>query len=494
MPNWLGVTENAVRRAQKMAGDKYVAFVGCMYGEGKTCQGPPTSQEWMMAVRADRVEGRKRVNAALATMMSEADKRGIGDGRRKAAVGFCFGGGNVLELARSGADVNAVVCLHGDLVTTMPAKKGDIKGALFVIHGADARFRRPAALLRRGGDHDEGHRRVRRARRAPDLPDGRRLHRGRVQQQGLTVRSSFSPLRSSLTVEIVKSAATRSDKSASLAGQLKLSARPWGISLGRDPGTFIVECAATPRCGMAFWRRIPYRKIAWAVILTPIAGCVGLLLLMAFELIVGEFPGAPARQGFALSKDLGFSFAIAAIVGGIFAAPVTLVVLPFLRTAWPGRDRASFFVLAIAGLFFGFLSPLVISFSTSDYRYSLINWSGVVGLGAMGAGSGLIMATVWFFLTLPTADNISALSYERSVMGKLTNIREVIAYIAAHALGIAFSLLGGAMAVFAMADSFGLRNRVAISLAYSTVLMLIVMLLFFVFRALISKKTNTPPQ
>jgi dienelactone hydrolase len=136
MPNWLGVTENAVRRAQKMAGDKYVAFVGCMYGEGKTCAGPPTSQEWMMAVRADRVEGRKRVNAALATLVAEADKRGIGDSARKAAVGFCFGGGNVLELARSGTELDAVVCLHGDLQTTMPAEKGDIKAAVFVIHGS----------------------------------------------------------------------------------------------------------------------------------------------------------------------------------------------------------------------------------------------------------------------------------------------------------------------------------------------------------------------
>ena len=136
MPNWLGVTENAIKRAQKMAGDKYVAFVGCMYGEGKTCQGPPTSQEWMMAVRADRVEGRKRVNAALSALVSEADKRGIGDSSKKAAVGFCFGGGNVLELARSGADLNAVICLHGDLATSLPAKPGDIKAAVFVIHGS----------------------------------------------------------------------------------------------------------------------------------------------------------------------------------------------------------------------------------------------------------------------------------------------------------------------------------------------------------------------
>jgi len=136
MSNWLGVNDTIIKRAQKMAGDKYIAFVGCMYGEGKTAEGPPESQDLMMAVRADRVEGRKRVNAALQTMIAEADKRGVGDSSKKAAVGFCFGGGNVLELARSGADLDAVVCLHGDLATSMPAKKGDIKAAIFVIHGS----------------------------------------------------------------------------------------------------------------------------------------------------------------------------------------------------------------------------------------------------------------------------------------------------------------------------------------------------------------------
>jgi dienelactone hydrolase len=136
MSNWLGVTDPIVKRAQKMAGDKYVAFVADMYGDGKTCEGPPTSQDWMMAVRSDRVEGRKRVNAGLAALVAEANKRGIGDASKKAAVGFCFGGGNVLELARSGADLDAVVCLHGDLATTMPAKQGDIKAAVFVLHGS----------------------------------------------------------------------------------------------------------------------------------------------------------------------------------------------------------------------------------------------------------------------------------------------------------------------------------------------------------------------
>ena len=79
MPNWLGVTEIAIKRAAKMAGDKYVAFVADMYGNGKTSKGPPESQDLMMAVRKDRVEGRKRVNAALGAMVAEANKRGIGE-------------------------------------------------------------------------------------------------------------------------------------------------------------------------------------------------------------------------------------------------------------------------------------------------------------------------------------------------------------------------------------------------------------------------------
>jgi len=135
MPNWLGVTETIITRAAEMADDKYVAFVGCMYGEGKTCDGPEEATEWMTSVRQERVEGRARVNAALKTMVVEAEKRGIGDASKTAAVGFCFGGGNVLELARSGAELDAVVCLHGDLATTMPAHKGDIKTAIFVLHG-----------------------------------------------------------------------------------------------------------------------------------------------------------------------------------------------------------------------------------------------------------------------------------------------------------------------------------------------------------------------
>ena len=137
MPNWLGVTDIAIKRAEKMAGDKYVAFVADMYGEGKTCAGPPTSQELMMAVRADRVEGRKRVNAALQTHgrrgQQARHRRRLEEGRGRLLLRRRQRAG---AGAHAAPTIDAVVCLHGDLATTMPAKKGDIKAAVFVIHGS----------------------------------------------------------------------------------------------------------------------------------------------------------------------------------------------------------------------------------------------------------------------------------------------------------------------------------------------------------------------
>jgi dienelactone hydrolase len=135
-PNWLGVGEAAIKRAGKMAGSKYIAFVADMYGGGKVSNGPPEAATLANGLRADAPERRRRIIAALEALRGESDKRGIGDLSKQAAAGFCFGGGNVLELARSGADVKAVVCLHGDLLTSMPAKAGDIKAAVCVMHGA----------------------------------------------------------------------------------------------------------------------------------------------------------------------------------------------------------------------------------------------------------------------------------------------------------------------------------------------------------------------
>jgi dienelactone hydrolase len=135
-PNWLGVTEDAIKRTQMMAGSRYVAFVADMYGDGKVSAGPPEAAELANSLRADPKERRLRIGAALSALVEQSEKRGVGDDSRKTAVGFCFGGGNVLELARTGAELQAVVCVHGDLTTPLPATVGDIKAALLVLHGA----------------------------------------------------------------------------------------------------------------------------------------------------------------------------------------------------------------------------------------------------------------------------------------------------------------------------------------------------------------------
>ena len=135
-PNWLGVTDDAIKRAATIAGGKYVAFVADMYAGGKISAGPPEAADLANGLRADAPERRRRIKASLEALCAESDKRKIGDLTRQAAVGFCFGGGNVLELARTGANIQAVICLHGDLLTSLPAKPGDIKAAICVLHGS----------------------------------------------------------------------------------------------------------------------------------------------------------------------------------------------------------------------------------------------------------------------------------------------------------------------------------------------------------------------
>jgi dienelactone hydrolase len=134
-PNWMGMTEQAIERGKLMAGDRYVVFVADMYGQGTRPADFGEAAALANPLRADAVEQRKRIRAAYDAMIAEAGKRNLIDGRR-AAIGFCFGGGNVLELARDGADIAAAVSIHGDLKTAQAARAGAVKARLLVAHGA----------------------------------------------------------------------------------------------------------------------------------------------------------------------------------------------------------------------------------------------------------------------------------------------------------------------------------------------------------------------
>jgi dienelactone hydrolase len=133
-PNWMGMRAQAIERAALLAQDRYVVFVADMYGEGIRPKDFGEAAALANPLRDDPAEARRRVRVAYDTFLRLGQQRGLINDQR-AAIGFCFGGGNVLELARDGADVKAVVAIHSDLKTKAPAKPGDIKAALLVIHG-----------------------------------------------------------------------------------------------------------------------------------------------------------------------------------------------------------------------------------------------------------------------------------------------------------------------------------------------------------------------
>jgi dienelactone hydrolase len=135
-PNWRGVIKPTIETGQMLTQEGYVVFVADMFGEGNGPVGTEDPGEFLRPFMADVPGMRRRISAALDTLTREADRRAIGDVSRRAAIGFCFGGLNVIDLARTGAEVQAVVSMHGTLATPQPAKRGEIKAAVLAVHGA----------------------------------------------------------------------------------------------------------------------------------------------------------------------------------------------------------------------------------------------------------------------------------------------------------------------------------------------------------------------
>ena len=136
VPNWLGVTDRATEQAARAASDKYVVFIVDLYGKAVR---PTTAEQAGAAasvLRGDRALMRRRAQAALEVFKAQAASIAL-DADRLAAAGFCFGGGAVLELARSGADLDAFVSFHGNLDTPNPADARNIQAPVLVLHGAD---------------------------------------------------------------------------------------------------------------------------------------------------------------------------------------------------------------------------------------------------------------------------------------------------------------------------------------------------------------------
>ncbi|HEX9802799.1 MAG TPA: dienelactone hydrolase family protein [Gammaproteobacteria bacterium] len=130
---WWGHNDYVRERARMLAQLGYTALALDMYGEGKVAQHPDDAGKFAGAVRSNMAEAEARFRAALALLRNHATV----DGGKVAAIGYCFGGGVVLEMARRGLDLPGVVSFHGSLGTDSPAEKGDILARILVLNGAD---------------------------------------------------------------------------------------------------------------------------------------------------------------------------------------------------------------------------------------------------------------------------------------------------------------------------------------------------------------------
>lgn len=136
---WWGHNDYVRERARMLAKLGYTALALDMYGEGKQAAHPDDAGKFASAVRSNMAEAEQRFRAALALLRIHPTV----DAEQVAAIGYCFGGGIVLEMARRGVDLDGVVSFHGSLGTAEPAKKGDIKARILVLNGADDPFVKP---------------------------------------------------------------------------------------------------------------------------------------------------------------------------------------------------------------------------------------------------------------------------------------------------------------------------------------------------------------
>jgi len=138
---WWGHNQHARTQATRLAQAGYVGFALDMYGKGKLAKHPQDAKAFVAEATKDPVEERARFTAALAQLKSAPQV----DGPKIAAIGYCFGGAVVLDMARLGEDLAAVGTFHGSLSSKLTSPKG-LKTRVLVMTGADDPMIGPDAI------------------------------------------------------------------------------------------------------------------------------------------------------------------------------------------------------------------------------------------------------------------------------------------------------------------------------------------------------------
>ncbi len=131
VPEWWGVNSYARRRARMLAELGYTAFVVDMYGGGKVVVSPDDASKLSSEAMKNFDVSRARFIAAMDFLKQQP----FVDPTRMAAIGYCFGGGIVLNMARQGVDLKGVVSFHGVLTAVKPAQPGSVKVKILVLNG-----------------------------------------------------------------------------------------------------------------------------------------------------------------------------------------------------------------------------------------------------------------------------------------------------------------------------------------------------------------------
>ncbi|MBT8120109.1 MAG: dienelactone hydrolase family protein [Gammaproteobacteria bacterium] len=133
---WWGHNKHARDKARMLAKEGYVAFAVDMYGNRKNAEHPDDAGKFSSAVAGNMPLAKARFIAAMDTLKQQPNV----ESDQLAAMGYCFGGGVVLNMARMGVELKGVTSFHGSIATKNPAKKGDIKTRIMVFNGADDPF------------------------------------------------------------------------------------------------------------------------------------------------------------------------------------------------------------------------------------------------------------------------------------------------------------------------------------------------------------------
>ncbi len=128
---WWGLNSYARMRSRMLAESGYVAFAPDMYGDSKVTEHANEAKGWMQQITANAGAWQQRARAGLEQLKSQDQV----DAEQLAAIGYCFGGATVMQMAYAGMDVKGVASFHGSLPAATEEQQKNIKASILVAHG-----------------------------------------------------------------------------------------------------------------------------------------------------------------------------------------------------------------------------------------------------------------------------------------------------------------------------------------------------------------------